>query len=178
MDSFALSRVKVFDDWYASLRPLDLSFDAPAISPVTRLSTAWLNYIEAMNWAQNASLGPSMESVTREDYLTACGDVYEDTLVCSVPDENEQLVMVCRATYNRALVRLLVNYTCDRKLAAAGMDIGHLMADILDCRATVLKARAELLYITDATRSIALGAEPPVPPAIISSALLSCLSTT
>ena len=163
-----------FDAWYASLPPLNVSLEAPALHPPTRLSTAWENYVNAVNWLKE-ELGPSS---ARHDgyYCLSAAEEYERELITSVAGDNEQIVMACRAALNHALLRLSLDVARGRKYVEVGIAIDCLAPDIMYRRESVMKAHAELVYITEAMQAIAAGAEPPVPSAAVSPILKSYVS--
>ena len=163
-----------FDAWYASLPPLNVSLEAPALHPPTRLSTAWENYLNAINWLKE-ELGPS-SSRHDDSYCNSAAEEYEHELITSVAGENEQIVMACRAALNHALLRLSLDVVRGHKYAEVGITIDCLAPDIMYRRESVMKAHAELLYITEAMQAIAAGMEPPVPAAAVSPILQSCVS--
>ena len=177
MDSSSAACLQAFDDWYASLPPLNASFDAPVASPSSRLSWAWQSYMDAVNWMKEVC-GPGSPYRDTDNCLERANN-YERQLIMSVPSQNEQLVMVCRAAFNHALVRLTLNHARGRKYAAIGYDLSRLTPDILEARKSVAVAHAELIYITDAMQAIALGMEPPFPPDLhlISSTLMRVVSS-
>jgi hypothetical protein len=161
-----------FDAWYASLPPLNVFLEAPSLCPPTRLSTAWENYLNAINWLKE-ELGPSS---SRHDGYSSAAEEYERELITSVAGDNEQIVMACRAALNHALLRLSLDVARGHKYAEVGITIDCLEPDIMYRRESVMKAHAELVYITEAMQAIALGAEPPVPSAAVSPILQSYVS--
>lgn len=163
-----------FDAWYASLPPLNVSLEAPALRPPTRLSTAWENYLNAVNWLKE-ELGPSS---SRHDgyYCLSAAEEYERELITSVASDNEQIVMACRAAFNHALLRLGLDVARGRKYVEVGITIDCLAPDIMYRRESVMKAHAELVYITEAMKAIACGMTLPAPSAVISPILQSYVS--
>ena len=84
--------------------------------------------------------------------------------------------MACRAALNHALLRLSLDVARGRKYVEVGIAIDCLAPDIMYRRESVMKAHAELVYITEAMQAIAAGAEPPVPSAAVSPILQSYVS--
>ena len=160
------ARLQAYDEWYASLPPLNVSLEAPVLSPPSRLSTAWENYVSAVA-ALKEELGPSS---SRHDgfYCLSAAEEYERELLSSVPGDNEQIVMACRAALNHALLRLSLDVARGRKYVDVGITIDCLAPDIIYRRESVMKAHAELIYITEAMRALSCGMEPPPPSSAVS----------
>ena len=160
------ARVQAYDEWYASLPPLNVSLEAPALRPPTRLSTAWENYVSAVNCLKD-ELGPS-SSHHDGFYCLSVAEEYERQLISSVETDNEQIVMACRAALNHALLRLSLDVARGRKYVEVGITIDCLAPDIMYRRESVMKAHAELIYMTEAMKALSLGAEPPSPSSAVS----------